>query len=158
MPKGKGHDKSTKEGKDFFKKIKQLAKLEVCIGFQRGSNTNDDGVDMVDIAVWNELGTAKMPARPFLRHTADNNKTNIEKLAVLKFKEILNGKTEEEALNDIGIIIKALVQDTITHSKDWAIENKQSTIKRKKSDTPLIDTGQMLQAVNYFIKEKGDKT
>ena len=36
------------------------------------------------------------------------------------------------------------------------VANKPSTIKKKKSEQPLIDTGHMRQSVDFVIKERGD--
>jgi len=61
--------------------------------------------------------------------------------------------TAKQALKELGIYQKDLVQQTITEG-DFE-PNAPSTIRKKRSDKPLIDTGRMRQSVNYVIKEKG---
>ena len=72
-------DTLTPEGERFMKELRELAELEVRIGYQReqgaGTNTDDDKprADLVDIAMWNELGTVNSPSRPFRseEHTSE---------------------------------------------------------------------------------------
>jgi hypothetical protein len=150
-----GHDRITPEGKRFFKQIEELKKLQVRVGYQQGKKRSDKGVDMVDIAMWNELGTARSPARPFIRHSADANKATIEGTCKALLKKVAQGGTAEQTLNAIGTMQKGLIQDTITKSKTWAEPNADSTVERKGSDQPLVDTGRLLQSVDYVIVPKG---
>lgn len=149
-----GHDRMTVEGRRFFAQIEELKKLQVRVGFQRGK-TEDDGTDLVDVAVWNEVGTENIPARPFMRQSADGNKNAIEKMCKAQLQKVAQGETAEQALNAIGVTQKDLIQDTITKSKSWAEANAESTIKKKGSDVPLIDESHLLQSVNYVITPKG---
>lgn len=64
------------------------------------------------------------------------------------------GGTTEEALKDLGVFCKGLVQQEIVDG--GFVANKPSTIKKKKSEQPLIDTGHMRQSVDFVIKERGD--
>lgn len=146
-------DKITPDGVKFQNILKKLSKLEVRIGFQHGKSKEDNGTDICDIATWNELGTTNMPARPFLRQSVDNNKSKINAFIREKKKSIVNGSEPEQILKEIGIFQKDLIQEEITNG-DFA-PNATSTVKRKGSSKPLIDTGRMRQSVNYEIKEKG---
>lgn len=149
-----GFDRFTPEGKKFYAQIEELKKLEVRIGYQAGEATDDKGVDMCDIAMWNELGTdSGIPARPFLRQTADDNESKLVAFAQAQLKKVANGGTAEECLKSIGVYSKGLVQEKIL-SGDFE-PNAPSTVKRKGSDRPLIDTGRLRQSVNYVIKPKG---
>ena len=56
-------------------------------------------------------------------------------------------------LKKIGVYLKGVVQKEIVDG-DYA-PNAESTIKRKKSDRPLIDSGYMRQSVSFFITPKG---
>jgi hypothetical protein len=151
----KGHDKLTSDGKKFFKQIDELKKLQVRVGYQKGKAKSDSGVDILDIAMWNELGTARAPARPFIRQSADRNKSVIEKFCSAQLKKVAQGGTAEQALNAIGVMQKGLIQDTISKSKEWAEPNADITAERKGSDTPLIDTGRLMQSASYVIVPKG---
>ena len=149
-----GHDKLTAAGKQFFKEIKELKKLELRVGFQQGEENDEDGADLVDVAMWNELGTAHSPPRPFMRQSVDNNAGKITAMCKAQLALISRGETDAKGiLQKIGNMQKALIQAAIRDG-DF-IENAKSTIDKKKSDRPLIDTGRMRQSVNFVIKKKG---
>jgi hypothetical protein len=153
-----GHDRLTPEGKRFFQQIAELKKLQVRVGYQQGEAADENGVDMADIAMFNELGTARSPARPFLRQSADNNKNTIEKFCKAQLQQVAKGGTAQQALNAIGVMQTGLVQNEITTG--GFAPNAPSTIANKtkggkKGDVPLIDTGKMMQSVHHVIKPKG---
>ena len=149
-----GHDKVTPQGKEFFKQIEELRKLQVRVGFQHGEVASSDGADIADVAAWNELGTAHSPPRPFLRQSVENNESVIAAMCKQQLVAIIKGQaTAQDALQALGVMQKALIQKTI---KSGEFEpNAPSTIAKKKSNVPLIDTGRMRQSVNFVIKEKG---
>lgn len=145
-------DTVTTDGKKFEKLLKELGQLEVRIGIQQGE-TSKEGVDLVDIAMFNELGTVHIPSRPFLRDSVDANGEQINNFLQCMKKELLRGRTAEDVLKKIGVFQKGLVQGQIVKG-DFA-PNSEETIRRKGSDTPLVDTGRMRQSVNYVIQQKG---
>ena len=136
-------DTLTPEGQRFYQMLAELADKEVRIGFQHGEAAEDDGTDICDIAAWNELGTEHIPSRPFLRKSVDENEGKINQFLQAEVRSLASGKTAEALLNEIGNFQKSLVP------------NAESTIRRKGSSKPLIDTGRMRQSVNYVVKRKG---
>lgn len=148
----KVRDTVTAEGRRLEKMLKGLGRLEVRVGIQEGESS-EEGVDLVDIAMFNELGTVHIPSRPFLRDSVDANSDKINAFLQSMKQEILKGGSAEDVLKKIGVFQKGLVQEEIT--KGNFAPNSEATIKRKGSDTPLIDTGRMRQSINFVIKEKG---
>nr|WP_304956395.1 hypothetical protein [uncultured Acetatifactor sp.] len=146
-------DSLTAEGRKFFRELGELKKMEVRIGFQRGDAQEEDGTDMCDVAAYNELGTEHIPARPFIRQSVDDNESKINSFLKEEVKDFTHGKSAEQILKEIGIFQKDLMQDKIT-SGSFA-PNADSTIKKKGSSKPLVDTGRMRQSVNYVIQKKG---
>lgn len=146
-------DKVTADGRRFQKMLKEMAEMEVRVGFQKGKATEDNGTDVCDIAAWNELGTVNMPSRPFLRKSVDENESKINNFLQSKKKDLVRGVSAEKVLKEIGIFQKDLIQEKITEG-DFA-PNAESTIKKKGSSKPLIDTGRMRQSVNFVIQKKG---
>lgn len=146
-------DRTTAEGKRFLAEIEKLKTLRVKIGFQQGKEQEDDGTDLCDIALWNELGTSSIPSRPFMRDAVDKHRDEIDKFLDQQFSLLAKGKTTAEMMmKSIGVFVKGLVQQEIV---DGTFEpNAPSTIKRKKSDKPLIDTGKMRQSVNFVVVDK----
>lgn len=72
-----GWDRLTPEGQRFFAEIEKLKEQQVFVGFQAGQVADDRGVDMAQIAMFNELGTSTAPSRPFLRMSVDENEDKI---------------------------------------------------------------------------------
>lgn len=146
-------DRMTADGIKFQRMLKELADKEVRIGFQHGKATEDDGTDICDIAAWNELGTERIPSRPFLRKSVDENEEKINQFLQSKREDLVRGVAAEQVLKDIGIFQKDLIQEKITEGE--YTPNAESTKKRKGSNKPLIDSGRMRQSVNYVIQKKG---
>ena len=150
------HDRITPEGQEFFKEIEKLKKLQVRVGYQQGEEFYDEEgkkADLLDVAMFNELGTSRVPSRPFMRDSVDNNADRISSFCKAKIREISNGtKKAEEVLKEIGAMQVGLVQQTIRDGN--FVPNAPYTIKKKGSDKPLIDTGLMRQSVHYVITDK----
>lgn len=146
-------DTLTGDGRKFKKMLEELASLEVRVGFQHGEATEDDGTDVCDVAAWNELGTENMPSRPFLRKSVDENEDKIRAFIHGSKDNLVKNMSVERFLKNIGLFQKDLIQEKITNG-DFA-PNAESTIRRKGSSKPLIDSGRMRQSVNFHIKRKG---
>lgn len=148
-----GWDRMTPEGERFFAQIEELKRNQVFVGFQAGQVADEKGVDMAQIAMFNELGTSTAPARPFLRNSVDENEDVIRDQCGKELKKLTTGATAETVLKRVGALGVRLVQEKI---ESGSFEpNAPSTIKKKGSDKPLIDTGRMRQSVKYVVKRRG---
>lgn len=147
-------DRITADGERFLRELEELATKEVRVGYQHGDASNDDGVDLCDIAMFNELGTEHIPSRPFLRKSADENESQIAAFMSAQVRGLQNGVPAEDVLKRTGTFMKGLVQEKIG-SGDF-VANSERTIAKKGSATPLIDTGKLRQGVNFQIKNKGE--
>lgn len=165
---GKIRDKQTEEGKKFQKMLQELNQLEVRIGVQEGESY-PDGTRVLDVALWNELGTEQIPSRPFLRNSVDAHEEEIRHMIDRIKKLLLKGGSAEEALKYMGekqkkIIQKEIVEGNfapnarITVQGGW-MKNKKSGkfiyVKGKQSEQPLIDTGTLRQSIHSVIQKKG---
>lgn len=150
-----GWDRLTPDGEKFFRQLEELANKEVFVGFQAGKVVDDRNVDMAQIAMFNELGTSTAPSRPFLRKSVDENADKINQFCTNQLKTISAGGTAEQCLEQVGVFGVGIVQEKIVDGE--YIPNAPSTIRKKKSDKPLIDTGKMRQSVKYVIRKKGEK-
>ena len=143
-------DETTPEGKRFYQELAKLKDLMSYAGFRQGQAASDDGVDMVDIAAFNEVGTSSAPSRPFMRKSVDDNEEKIIAFCQAQLAKLCDGTTTaEKILREIAVFQKGLIQETIAEPK------APSTIRKKKSDKPLIDTGRMRQSVMTVIDKKG---
>lgn len=131
-------------------KVKRLEGMGVKVGI-RSTAGSQDGVRIVDYAVWNEFGTddGRVPARPFMRQTADKNKRYVAGFISNLARQVLQGISSESALDRIGLMYQAKIRETIRESKSWAVPNATRTIKEKGSSTPLIDHGMLHGAIDY---------
>lgn len=139
----------TSEGKRYFEQLEKLANLEVQVGFQDGA-TNDEGASLAEIAAYNEFGSSDTPARPFMKQSFENHESELQEACEQVNNVLSNGGTTDEALSQLGMFAKGLIQEEIVNG-DFA-PNAPATIAAKGSDTPLVDTGQMRQSVNYVVK------
>ena len=125
------------------------AKPYVKVGFPAGEafeKSYDDGFTVGMITIFAEFGTWSEPERSFLRATFDEKQREIREFITKKFQEIVDQKiTTEQALNQIGIFGVKLVVEKI--DSQIPPPNAPSTIARKGSSVPLIDTGQMRQTL-----------
>ena len=149
---GFGFSDLTPEGKRYFEALKKLSELEVQVGFQ-GDDAYEGGTSTAEVAAYNELGSSDTPARPFMKQSFENHEDELRAACERVNATITSGGSVEQALNALGVAVKGLIQTEIVDG-DFA-ENAPSTIKKKGSDRPLIDTGTMRQSVNYVIKRRG---
>lgn len=142
----------TPEGKRYFKELERLSKLEVQVGFQAGEKTYEDGTDLVDVAAYNEYGTSDTPPRPFMKQSFENHEGELQKACDRVNQTLNKGGTAEVGLKELGVFVKGLVQSEIVDG--GFAPNAPSTIEKKGSAQPLIDTSTMRQSVNFVIKKR----
>lgn len=94
-----------------------------------------------------EFGNERIPSRPFLRQTLTENQ---EKYIALFVKLFESGSSIDKIYEQIALIAQGDVQQNIVNGQ-WTA-NAPSTIKRKKSSKPLIDTGKLRQSVRGIVK------
>jgi hypothetical protein len=120
------------------------------VGFLEGA-TYPDGESVAMVAAANEFGDPSMnrPPRPFFRRMlAEKSPQWGDDLG----KIALAVNYDASALFALmGERIKDQLQGSIRDFTDPALA--QSTIQRKGFDKPLIDTGHMLNSVDYDVKD-----
>ncbi|WP_448510324.1 hypothetical protein [Immundisolibacter sp.] len=112
---------------------------------------NSDGqLKVIDVATFHEFGTTTIPERSFIRA---NDKENFQKyknmIREIKDKIIFENMTIKQGLGLLGEQIRADIQAKIRSG--IAPELEESTIRRKGSSIPLIDTGQLINSIIYKI-------
>lgn len=120
-----------------------------------GASKHAGNVDMLDVVMWNELGTVHSPSRPFLRMSVDENKESIVKFVTNQFKKFAQLKIDvAQLLGLLGNFQVRLIQEKIRNGS--FVPNAPRTIAIKGSDKPLIDTGRMRQSVHFQVMKKED--
>lgn len=95
-----------------------------------------------------------IPARPFLRQGIANNQRKIENIMRQEVVGILTGgQTAERALKRIGLYVEGRIKKNFVEGE--FAPNAKSTIRKKRSSRPLIDTGHLRQSIRYVIRAKG---
>ncbi len=116
------------------------------------ATANEFGVDM-----GGDGGPARhIPERSFIRSTADAHAKGdwFREGQALK-EEVVKGKMSvDTALKQMGLRIKAAIQEKIRSMVPPP--NAPSTIARKKSDKTLIDTGQLLNSIDYEVHREAE--
>ena len=131
--------------------FKQLKGRGVKVGIM-GDETNE-GTSVVDYAVYNEFGTSRIPPRPFMATTADNNRDKVLDFAGYLVGRMIDGALDATTvLKNLGEFYQAKIQMTIRNAKEWAEPNAPSTIKEKGSSSPLIDKGRLVQSIRYEVQ------
>lgn len=133
------------------KELKKLATSEYALVGIHESAGMHEGSELTQAAVgaYNHFGTPDIEARPFLDvGVAQGTK---EYLDVIQ-EGIEKGLTSKQILDQVGVEAVGFVQQYITDLR--TPKNKESTIKRKGSDNPLIDTGSMRQSITYTVTSK----
>ena len=130
--------------------IRQALKLDgkgVKVGIRRGKGSHD-GTDMLDIAVYNHFGTATIPARPFVSDCAEKNAGQIQEVQKrLVYRVYQGGLSADGALAQLGVWYVNVQKGHILHG-GWT-PNAPATVKRKGSNRPLVDTGQLVNTVDW---------
>ena len=130
--------------------IRQALKLDgkgVKVGIRRGKGSHD-GTDMLHIAVYNHFGTATIPARPFVSDCAEKNAGQIKEAQKRLVYRVYQGSLSADgALAQLGAWYVNVQKGHILHG-GWT-PNAPATVKRKGSNRPLVDTGQLVNTVDW---------
>lgn len=140
------HDKGWKA---ILKEIKKLGKMKLEVGVLGNAPRHPSGLNVADIATFNEFGTSSIPARPFIRSTFDENTEKYQRWAQKSVSLIGAGMSANNVAKRMGEMIKSDIQRKIVAIK--MPPNSAATIQRKGSSNPLIDTGRMRQSIDYRL-------
>lgn len=145
---------------DSLKTDKQLL-----VGVPADSGTEDSGISIAKLAWVHEFGaeikhprghTITIPQRSFLRAPLKANLPEYRKAFAWFVNRAAQGKISmNQALNQMGMMMARDSQEAISKGIDPA--NADSTIRRKGSSTPLIDTGRLRQSITWRVVDGGEE-
>ena len=145
---------TTKGGDKAGPKLAELARKltsakTVRIGFLEGA-TYPNGTPVAMVAAINEYGAPSrgQPPRPFFRRMIAAKRAEWPK-AIANLLKANNGDVHR-TLSQTGEAIAGQLKQSIVDLTDPPLA--PSTIARKGFDKPLIDTGHMLQSVDFEVK------
>ena len=129
--------------------VMELGGKQVKVGIQAGSGSHD-GVDILDIAVYNHFGTRNIPSRPFVSDCFDKNQGQISEAKKRIVYRVMEGMPASAGLAQLGQWYQDVLKGHIRNG-GW-VPNAPATVKRKGSSRPLIDTGQLVNSVRWEIE------
>ncbi len=126
--------------------------LEVGVLGDLADASSEEGLTVGQVAEWMEFGTPTIPPRSWLRAYVDENEAEINRRVGIEMRAVIAGaRSRRQALERVGVWIVGQIQERIARGIDPA--NAPSTIARKGSSTPLIDTGQLRSSIASRIVE-----
>ena len=154
--------KTTQKNPGWVEKLKarmsKQSKREVAVGYPRGESGvgnphYDTGASILEVAIWNNFGTSRIPPRPFMENSSAPLQEMWKKMCKDAQKRINAGEISEETVCKAA----ALKGESIIRNEIDAImepPNSPQTIKRKGSAKPLIDSGDMRKFVKGIVRNK----
>jgi hypothetical protein len=107
------------------------------------------GLTVLQVGTFQEFGLG-VPERSFIRAYFDENAEALQKMSARLMASLIDGKrTRDQCLELLGLRMVAEIQKRI--AAGISPPNAQSTIDRKKSSTPLVDTGQLRSSISYRV-------
>lgn len=95
----------------------------------------------------------KAPPRPVLEPSIEHNKEALSQQLGKVAKAALNGQDPNTELGKAGMMAQNFARDWFTNPANLWPPNSPVTIKKKGSDRPLIDTGELRRAITYVVKD-----
>lgn len=93
------------------------------------------------------------PPRPVIEPAIEHSKDAIAKQLQKVATTALDGQNPDAELQKAGMLGQNIARDWFTNSaNNWA-PNSPITIKRKGSDKPLINTGELRKSITYVVTD-----
>jgi hypothetical protein len=129
----------------------QGASISVGVHENDGAGAHSEGVSVADVGAFHEFGTDDIPERSFVRGWFDEQGPENDRLIASAAKRVATGKAEiQQALDQVGAVMAGNMVARIRSG--IAPELADSTVSKKGSSTPLIDSGQLTQAITWKAK------
>lgn len=94
-----------------------------------------------------------IPPRPILEPAMENGKEQMVALMKDVANDALEGKNISPGLEIVGMQGQNIARGWFTNpANNWAA-NSEETVKKKGSDRPLIDSGELRKSITYVIKD-----
>ena len=145
--------KDTDRGIKRLLKEMQKKRMGIKVGIH-GDAGMQGPTSVLQIANWNHDGTSRIPARPFVAQWYDNHILDNMALVYKLFARVVENKGAGGllgALHLAGLKFVAGIQAEIVGG--GFAPNAASTVRRKGSSSPLIDTGVLKASVTYKVSQ-----
>ena len=147
--------------KAFEKNMRVIKGSFVKVGLPSGFNAapgESDASEILVIGATQEFGTNSagknhnitIPERSYMRSSFDENRVKLNRVVDKAYSSILLQRaTVGQALGRLGLFAASKVKKKIRDLR--TPPNKPSTIAKKGSMNPLIDTGQLVQSITHEV-------
>ena len=124
----------------------------------RETDDENEPINNAELLAIHEHGTidGRLPARPLLEPVIKQEKTYIKK-SFEKYISLMNDDEKEKAssvLDRLALYLQGKLVEYFDNN-NW-VPNAPSTIKRKGSAKPLINTGDLRRSIQAFVDEGGN--
>jgi len=143
--------------KAFAEGLKNISKLEVLVGVPaEKASRKGDKINNAEIMYIQTNGSPLrgIPARPVIEPAIEDDKQAISAELSEAAKSMLDGKRDETIrhLKRAGMEGANAARAWFVSAKNNWAPNAPSTIRRKGSDKPLIDTSEMRKSITFVVK------
>ncbi len=139
--------------KALVRRVKKARSRAITVGIHSGEGgaPTAGGAAVADVASIHEFGLGNSPERSFVRAWAEENESeNHDVLRKLGELVVKGRNTVDDGLEKAGVFFAASMQKRIQGG--IPPELAESTIERKGSSTPLIDTGQLIGSITHKVE------
>ena len=124
----------------------------------RETDDENEPINNAELLAIHEHGTidGRLPARPLLEPVIEQEKDYIKK-SFQKYITLMNNSEESKAesvLERLALYLQGKLVEYFDNN-NW-VPNAPSTIKRKGSAKPLINTGDLRRSIQAFVDEGGN--
>lgn len=127
-----------------------LAKVGVPDDMAMDRDGNATSLDLGTVGLMVEFGTENAPERPAFRHGLARGMKDINRLNELNLRLVVLGKKPLlKALQELGLMGVAKVKQEIKRGE--FAPNAPSTIAKKGSSKPWIDTAQFVNSITFEV-------
>lgn len=144
---------------EISRSLDALQRQDVLVGIpQEESSRPQEEPNNAELAFLHSVGSPaqNIPARPFLQPAINANIDKIAKIQALALKAALDGNKTAVGINieKVGMLTQNVIKAWFVDPRNGWPPNSPVTIARKGSDKPLIDTGQLRNAIHYVLRRK----
>jgi hypothetical protein len=94
------------------------------------------------------------PPRPVLAPAMENSKELIAEQMKEAFQAVLDGSNSTNELGKIGMLGQNIARDWFTNPENKWAPNSPLTVKKKGSNRPLVDSGELRKAITWILRDK----
>lgn len=116
--------------------------------------SNAEPIETAELAKELSYGTSNTPPRPFLEEGIRSKQAELVKALETEAEKALNGG--QANWNKVGTMAVGAVQEFVRGDYYRTnVPNSDKTIEYKGSDKPLIDGGNLIQSLQFIVRDGG---